>query len=272
MEEQSAQEEKASPISVTVAAYGPSAAEIFDPTLFDGPRLIDHGPEVPWDAREKVTVAVEPSESLASVIDRGAAEFGLSRPRRGVRMSRDATVSDVISGVAFYKEADDLRYAAPYPWLSLFPCVDERGQLFWNWIGEARYADLVRAYEQDLLPGDPRRVYLWPMVPQGGEVLFGSWPDLLDTLRVFLEVAGALSAVYGTAQFFGAVKRRLAGAEKIAVEGFDCHNAGPNQIDELLSPVHHATMIALKGKSYRLRERGLDVVPAAQAPSLRDSA
>jgi hypothetical protein len=36
--------------------------------------------------------------------------------------------------------------------------------------------------------------------------------------------------------------------------------------------VHHATMISLKGKSYRLRERGLDVTPAAQAPSLRDSA
>jgi len=30
-------------------------------------------------------------------------------------------------------------------------------------------------------------------------------------------------------------------------------------------------MITLKGKSYRLRERGLDVAPAAQAPSLRDS-
>jgi DNA replication protein DnaC len=36
--------------------------------------------------------------------------------------------------------------------------------------------------------------------------------------------------------------------------------------------VHHATMITLKGKSYRLRERGLDVAPAAQAPSRRDSA
>jgi len=36
--------------------------------------------------------------------------------------------------------------------------------------------------------------------------------------------------------------------------------------------VHHATMIVLKGKSYRLRERGLDVAPATQAPSLRDSA
>jgi DNA replication protein DnaC len=35
--------------------------------------------------------------------------------------------------------------------------------------------------------------------------------------------------------------------------------------------VHHATMITLKGKSYRLRERGLNVSPAAQAPSLRDS-
>jgi len=31
--------------------------------------------------------------------------------------------------------------------------------------------------------------------------------------------------------------------------------------------VHHATMITLKGKSYRLRERGVDVAPAAQAPS-----
>ena len=36
--------------------------------------------------------------------------------------------------------------------------------------------------------------------------------------------------------------------------------------------VHHATLITLKGKSYRLRERGLDVAPAAQAPPLRDSA
>jgi IstB-like ATP binding protein len=36
--------------------------------------------------------------------------------------------------------------------------------------------------------------------------------------------------------------------------------------------VHHATMITLKGKSYRLRERGIGVAPAAQVPSLRDSA
>jgi DNA replication protein DnaC len=36
--------------------------------------------------------------------------------------------------------------------------------------------------------------------------------------------------------------------------------------------VHHATMITLKGKSYRLRERGTGVTPAAQAPSLPDSA
>jgi DNA replication protein DnaC len=36
--------------------------------------------------------------------------------------------------------------------------------------------------------------------------------------------------------------------------------------------VHHATMVTLKGKSYRLRERGSGVVPAAQAPPLRGSA
>ncbi len=36
--------------------------------------------------------------------------------------------------------------------------------------------------------------------------------------------------------------------------------------------VHHATMVTLKGKSYRLKERGAGIVPAAQVPSLRDSA
>ncbi len=36
--------------------------------------------------------------------------------------------------------------------------------------------------------------------------------------------------------------------------------------------VHDATMITLKGKSYRLRERGSGVVPATQAPALRASA
>jgi DNA replication protein DnaC len=36
--------------------------------------------------------------------------------------------------------------------------------------------------------------------------------------------------------------------------------------------VHHATMITSKGKSFRLRERGTGVAPAAQAPALPDSA
>jgi hypothetical protein len=36
--------------------------------------------------------------------------------------------------------------------------------------------------------------------------------------------------------------------------------------------IHHATMVTLKGKSYRLRERGTGVIPAAQAAPLRSSA
>lgn len=36
--------------------------------------------------------------------------------------------------------------------------------------------------------------------------------------------------------------------------------------------VHHATIVALRGKSYRPKERGAGVAPAAQPPSLRDSA
>jgi DNA replication protein DnaC len=36
--------------------------------------------------------------------------------------------------------------------------------------------------------------------------------------------------------------------------------------------VHHAHMVTLKGKSYRLRERGTGAAPAVQAPGLRPSA
>jgi IstB-like ATP binding protein len=36
--------------------------------------------------------------------------------------------------------------------------------------------------------------------------------------------------------------------------------------------VQHATIVTLKGKSYRLRERGSGIVPAAQTPPLRGSA
>jgi len=35
--------------------------------------------------------------------------------------------------------------------------------------------------------------------------------------------------------------------------------------------VHHAHMVTLKGKSYRLRERGTGTAPAVQAPGLRPS-
>jgi hypothetical protein len=41
------------------------------------------------------------------------------------------------------------------------------------------------------------------------------------------------------------------------------------RIDRL---VHHAQIVTLKGKRYRLKERGAGAVPAAQAPGLRPSA
>ena len=35
--------------------------------------------------------------------------------------------------------------------------------------------------------------------------------------------------------------------------------------------IHHAHMVTLKGKSYRLKERGTSVTPVVQAPGLRPS-
>ena len=247
--DRSSQEQALDQFTATVAAYGPSAAETFGPSFFTGPRFLNQGSGVPWASREKVTIDVKPSETLASVIDRAAEMFGVSVPRQGVRSGPDAKVSEVVAGVAFYKEADDRRYSAPYEWLSVFPCVDDRGELFWRWINEAQYADLLRAFEHDLLPGDPRRVYLWPMVPQGGEVGFGLWPDFLSTLQVFRQVAEGLTLSAGVAQFFeyvGALKGRLGGAGTVPTEVLDNHNAGPNQVSELLRPGGQVTLAELQ--------------------------
>lgn len=224
---------------MTVAAYGPSAAEIFGPTFFEGPRFFNEGEGVPWDARRKVTLTVAPTETLAVVIDRAAEEFGLSVARPGIRWHPDQPVSETIAGVAFYKPGDDLPYASPHPWMSIFPAVDEDGELYWKWISEAKLGDLLRAYERGLLPGDPQRIYLWPIVPQGGEVAFGTWPYLIDALAVFKDVAAVLAEAAGVVSFFEyltAWRRRQDTASKVPTEALEDHNAGPVQVKEVVIP------------------------------------
>jgi hypothetical protein len=142
----------------------------------------------------------------------------------------------VVAGIALYKESDDLPDSSPYPWLSLFPVIETDGTLVFRWATEASIQGLVRAYESGLLPGDPRRPYLWPMIPQGGEVWFGSWPDLLEALKVFKDVAETMAAAYGSVQAVQALWGRLRGIDELDADQFEQHNAGPSQLDSILKP------------------------------------
>jgi len=222
-------------VEVVVAAYGPSWVATYGPGVFEGPGFDAEGDGVSWANRQKVALEVDPTHTLAAAIDRAAADLGVRvTPQGAARRGPAEPVSEVISGVAFYKESDDLAGAHVGPWLSAFASVNAEGRLSWKWIREAEYGDLVRAYEQALLPGDPRRPYLWPVAPQGGEVLFGSWPDLVDVVGVVLRAAEAMAAVYGAAELIGAVRRRLQRARGIDHERLEAQNAGPAQVQELL--------------------------------------
>ena len=119
--------------------------------------------------------------------------------------------------------------------------------------------DLGRAYREGRL--DRRmRVYLAPKLLVIDEVGYLPLDDLGTT--IFFQL---VSARYERGSIILTSNRGFEAWGEILGDAM----VAAALIDRL---VHHATMITLKGKSYRLRERGLDVVPAAQAPSLRDSA
>src|SRR4051812_20955038 len=105
---------------VTVAALGSTADNVRqgEPD-FTGQGWEDQGPDLRWEQRKRVELEVDESETLASVIDRAAEEFGIGRPSApGEPKQR---VSSVIDGVAFYHPDDDKQGGSPGPFLRLFP-------------------------------------------------------------------------------------------------------------------------------------------------------
>ena len=78
---------------------------------------------------------------------------------------------------------------------------------------------------------------------------------------------------------FALVSRRYERGAIIVTSNRDFERSGEILGDAMVAAalidrlVHYATVIImLKGKSYRLRERGLELAPAAQPRSFRDSA
>jgi hypothetical protein len=178
-------------VTVTVAAFGPSFSHELG--LFTGPSLADQGPDVAYADRLKAVLDVEADETLGSVIDRAAAEFGVAPGNEfgGVRMS------EVITGVVFYRPEDEHGLQRPEPWPDSIRVLDDTGAPSWAvpW-RFVRYRELLAASEAGLVNGDPRRPYLWPVIPQGeptviGILLLAALWSLKQVLTGALEELGA---------------------------------------------------------------------------------
>lgn len=189
--------ERAGPLNVTVAAFGPSF--MHELGLFGGPTLENQGPEVPYAERMKAVLEVELDETLGSVLDRAAAEFGVV-PGRELAGSR---ISEVITGVVFYLPEDEAGLYRSEPWPDLIRLLDEEGTPSWGvpW-ALVRYRELLEASKAGLIEGDPRRAYLWPVIPQGEPVTVGL--ALLGVLWILERVLG------GAVEELGATVARAA--------------------------------------------------------------
>jgi hypothetical protein len=218
---------------VTVAAFGPSASAVFGDSVFEGPLLEDHDHEVPWDERLKVDLDVSHHETIADLIDRAAAEFGVTVPRHGP-VGAGLKVSDLVAGVAFYDPQDDHFGGMPYPWLSRLPCINEDGALGICRLDEARYEDVVRAAGRGLIRGDPSRLYFYPTISQGGG--FESyWPQLIDGLHEVLRAAKMLGELYAASEAIAAVKRRLHLAQTVPADELEARNLSPTALSDVLA-------------------------------------
>lgn len=195
---------------MTVAVHGPNVGypELPD---FDGPGFEDQGPDVPYAARVKVEVEVTEVTPLGEIINTAAARLGITN-RHGGR------VCDALTGVVFYEPEDEVSFKwREQPWPRVIRLVDESGLPSWSvlWT-EVRFGELLAASDAELVVGDPRRPYFWPVRPQG---------DGLQTFLVSLAFLWSawehVLAVYGTLDLARRIRNRIKRADEAVNENWE---------------------------------------------------
>jgi hypothetical protein len=146
---------------ITVAALGP-VPEYLRQEVFAGESFDDQGWKLRYADRKKVTVQAAGHEYLGLVIDRAADAFG-------VRSRTEQTVGELVPYVAFYLEQDELEFVSREErWESAIRTVGPDGSASWAVRWSAITIDeLLASADAGLLDGDPLRVFLWPVIPQG---------------------------------------------------------------------------------------------------------
>ena len=160
---------------------------------------------LPWGERQQIELEVEDSESLRAVKNRALAEFGLPVPDWA------ADLSGAYPFVSFDGDAhEDGR-----PWLhTTLALVDDQGRAVWGVhdFGLVPYAQLVASAHAGVVRGDPTRLLVATLHPQGNG-LYVDWDSLMyawETAFTVLEhVAAIAGAAEGVRRLRGTLKDRL---------------------------------------------------------------
>jgi hypothetical protein len=178
------------------------------------PPVGGNGFVVPYADRLKVELRVAPDATLASV--RRSLIKQLNPVATGPEGYDDGDPYDSIHWCMFYDPADEngLDAIGRYEHAEDLIVVDRRGLAHWNLDAETiRYGDLIRAGEQGLLKGDPRRPYVVFLYPQGDHTLQTVWEIFLTAWSIFGHLLTAREGVALGRRAVTDLRRRLAGVE-----------------------------------------------------------
>jgi hypothetical protein len=189
---------------VTVAVLGPNGGYPVMPD-FDGPGFENQGTDVPYAERVKVEVEVTEVTPLAEIIDTAAARLGITNQHGG-------RVCDALTGVVFYEPEDEVSFKwREQPWQSVIRLADDSGLPSWAvpWT-ETRFGELLAASDAQLVAGDPRRPYFWPVRPQGEGL-----QTFLVSLYFLWSAWEHVLAGYGTLDLARRIRNRVARADEV---------------------------------------------------------
>jgi hypothetical protein len=154
-----------------------------------------------WEDRRKVSIAVEASTTLGSIVDAAADLLGV---QLGPAWASSSSPSREILGV-WFDQPGEIHPAV----MAEFTLADANGQASWQhcW-AQVTYGDLQRAAEAGLVDGDISRLYFRPR-PQQGTPGAGEWQQFLQALELAWRVFEGVGVAYGSSVAVKAGLRRL---------------------------------------------------------------
>jgi hypothetical protein len=196
-----------------------------------------------WNERRRVTLDVEPDETLEHIFGRVIAETGTweadwntyvhsdSAPEPGPRTRRFLALREDASRIPLQERLS-----------KALTLVDADGRAIWSaWHYDVTYQQLKEAADAGAVPGDPQQIYLAVRSDPAGGGILNSWELLLQAWDEGLEIVAGMVA----SGLYSKVKRRFAGRRVL----------GP-RIADLLNRGGHADYVrhALRGEDWSPRD------------------